>query len=290
MSIGPGSDTAFVLTAGLSSMLLRHSAYLASLTNFEKYVIWRYTMGSGTLNAVLLGFATDVQVRYFVYTFITWYNVEQYGILSLPEWMEVGVKSERRRNELLRNAVKCMSFVKLVIALVSKIIHRAPKLEFDIVVYKASSDYPGIPHEDPIVDVVNVEQKPFNSTTYDPQFSFGLFTAEKSEWALWKITIPAGSSVLSINPTYHAYPFEREVLLPPGVLFQVYKTEIVVLDTITKEGMQYEVSQRKALKIANAPNFVIGEVFRPKPGYAPEIVRKKMHLLSAVLVQQIRMK
>jgi hypothetical protein len=255
----------------ISNLLLAHTAYLSNLSKWDQYVVWRYTIGSGQVNMKLIigdnAKNTDIHIKQTIWTyqFFKYFN-KTYSKVGMPkeiqkyskyfyisgalEYINLSMKKKIR----IANDIIDAYTINL-----QRIINEAPKIEQDIVVYKASTKYWTDDENNRIV------QKPFNSSSYDPTFPFNMFMSEGSNCCLWQILVPKGSNVLSINPSYHAYPFEREILFPHGVTFDIIDEEKVVLDYIDKEKLlevMQEVQDIKSQTTNNGTGVVIGEVYR----------------------------
>lgn len=299
------SELKLNVNLAISNLLLSHTQYLAGLSRWDQYVVWRYTIGSGQVNMKLI-IGKDVQLKsedsvkqtIWTYQFFKYFN-KSYSKIGMPKsiqkyekyfyisgaWEYISLPMKKK----LRIA---NDIIDAYIDNLQRIIKESPKTTEDIVVYKASTKYWTSDSEDGQVKVL---QKPFNSSSYDPTFPFNMFMSEGSNCCLWQIMIPKGSNVLSINPSYHAYPFEREILFPHGITFDIIDEEKVVLDYIDKEKLlevMQEVQDIKSQTTNNGLGVVIGEVYRlPIIGdtlkdtsvYASSIMHREVNLYTAVL-------
>ncbi len=293
----------------LSRLLIAHTKYISNLNIWEKYIVWRYTIGSGQVNRKLIMGAPQAsdsinnidKTIIWTYQFFKYFQAylsesdipqtymiykKYFGTLGSVRYFNI--KSEDKKLKIANSIIdKYTNQLK-------SIIEKAPKTTETIVVYKASSIYPGLPPENYDFKKdgdFKVEQKPFNSTSYDPTFPFNIFMADSIDGpigVLWQIMIPKGFSILSINPVYHAYPFEREILLPPGITFNILEEEDVVLDYVDKAKIQESIQVVQDPK--SKKGLVIGEVFRlPLPGskevdkLSSSVMHKKVKLYTAIL-------
>lgn len=256
MSIGPGSSTKYEVTRAISEALINHTKYVSNLSLMSKYLIWRYTLGSGALNTTLIGIASDQQIIFWAYDFFRAYN---YSRSELTQRYSIYGPFFSNPKSFLYDPNKltiAKQIISKVIADLEGIILRAPIISKPFTVYKVSNKYPGLPDQIFLHEIVN--QKPFNSSTYNPQFNFAPFIAPESACCLHKITIPRGSRVLMIPSEYHAYPHEMECLLPFGSSFDVHE--------ITKAEFEYiPVEQQKFISVQDRDNLVIGQVYMIDP-------------------------
>jgi len=106
--------------------------------------------------------------------------------------------------------------------------------------------------------------KAFLSTTYDPEFPLCSFlnTVNKSPFYLDslrydEITIEPEMPFLSINPSYHAFPAEREIVLMPKARLQMATKQ-------TDDLSRFAVPNYVLNKVQNGPPYFVGEVFSSK--------------------------
>lgn len=275
--LGPTGQRLQVGSA-LSDALIRHTQYMSSLSYWDLYIVWRYTNGSGQVNAFLLGFSDPVKLVIWVRQFFQYYNIEKHGIPS-GEFRKFNVyflnPAKFRMNEYFRDTAK--QVMQIYISALQKIITNAPPLRDNVVVYKASNPYPLMPHELNSVPY-SLPQVPFNSASYDPQMNYGMFLSSDSQWALFEIMLPIGSRVLFINPVYHSYPFEKEVLIPHSVIFDVYRIDNVMLDVVDRNNYKIDDAQ-----ITNNGRYEIGEAhsYQLRPGFT--VSKRQMKMFSCVL-------
>ncbi len=275
MSIGPGSETRFMVTSAISKALLEQTRYVSNLKLWEQYLIWRYTLGSGALNASLIGIAKEEQITYWVYNFFGAWNYTKESIdKSFKEYTKY---FENAKVYLLdKNREKIgKTIVQKVIRQLQKIIMEAPTIKTEFYVYKVSSKYPELPEEMSAMNIVN--QKPFNSTTYNPQFNFAPFIAEEATCCLHRIKIKRGSEVLMIPAEYHAYPHEMECLLPFGAKFHVEQIGEAEFNYIPKE-------QQKFIEVQTKDNLKIGQVYMVDPVSDNKVKNKRLKYYVSELI------
>ena len=278
--LGPDGKLRLHLNAGLSDMLRSHSRYLGNLSLWKQYLVWRYTVGSGQVNMGLLGLGDQEKRYYWVKQFFQFYNTRVYPLaaIELPfsQWDAYCQSPDTFRADTW-NDDQLKFVIQAYANALQQIILQAPPLEREVVVFKASNPYPTLPREDPLQQPVDVLQVPFNSTSYDPQFNYGLFLAPDTEWALMRLVLPVGTRCLSIDPLYHAWPFEREVLLPHGCIFRFEQAQPIRLDFFPKEQIRFDQVQRP-------PELVIGEIYRLPTGWLPRQQQRFVHLLSGAVL------
>lgn len=268
-SIGPASSTKFKLTAAISEALLEHTKYVSNMSLWNRFLIWRYTLGSGSLNLELIGIAKDDQKLFWTYNFFKSYN---YDIKDVGKKYEKYGKYFGSKNALSylkssdRESIADYVITNVIVD-IEKIILGAPVIKKEFEVYKVSTKYPGLPEDNELDMTHIVHQKPFNSTTYNPQFNFAPFIAEDSTCCLHKINIKKGSKVLMIPSEYHAYPMELECLLPFNSAFKVKEVREEDFDYIPKENQKF-------IEVQDMDKLVIGQVYMYDP-LADNRVRSK---------------
>jgi hypothetical protein len=258
MSIGPGSSTDFIITPAISETLLDHTSYVSNLSLWDKFLIWRYTLGSGAINFSLVGIAKDDQISFWCYQFFkSWRYPPKYIHSRFRPYL----RYFENPKELLYRSDKLSiskSIISKFIHQLERIILSAPRNHSPFYVYKVSSKYPELPEESTLSVNSIVFQKPFNSTTYNPQFNFAPFIAEDATCCLHKILIPKGSRMLLIPSEFHAYPHEMECLLPFGSSFKVESITNNIFFYIPKEQQRFILTQ-------NLNDLRIGQVYLVDP-------------------------
>lgn len=271
---GPDGNQPFIITNALSNLMLEHTKYITNLPIFFQFIIWRYTLGSGQVNAELVGFPDPEKQVIWVYQFFKYYL--NYPLNQIPNSFRKYIRFFKNpRLFLEQDAEVAEQVIQLFTKFLQNIILGAPPVVEEITVYKISSEYPDLPDKNNFTPKI-VHQKPFNSTTIDPQFNFAPFTMEESDCCFYRIIIPKGSHVLYIPSVYHAYPHEREILLPFNSDFDIYDHDIEQLDYI-------RVNERPFIRVQNEP-FSIGEVYREKTDTDITVRRKKMNVFYTRLI------
>ena len=262
-NVGPGGKTKLIITSALSDLIQAHNKYQANLSVWEKYLIFRYTLGSSSVNAKLVGISEIAQIIDWTYKFFKYYNYRHYGLNSIKapfdQWINYFINPKTFLNlPINRKQYLANRIISEFISALQTLILKAPPTLGDITVYKVSSYYPDLPTKligskrDKIV-----AQKPFNSTTYDPTLNFIPFLGVDKSCCFFQIIIPRGSRVLAIDLSLHAYPHEREILLPFGSSFDIYSIGTDILNYISPADQKY-------LSVQQLP-LVFGEVFRLDP-------------------------
>lgn len=287
--IGPGGDKKLEITPALADLILRHTKYVSGLPLFDQFLIWRYTLGSGSVNKYLLGVntglfndpATIANRNFWAYDFFRLYSYPHSEIRKpfrrymtyFKRPLDIRILEQQnpeRASEVVNNLLSDYADAMI------RIIKRAPKLQQDVVVWKVSGYYPDLP--DPKnFEPRRVLQLPFNSTTYDPELNLGPFMVADSQCCMYRLILRAGTPCLYVNPAYHAYPHEREIILPPGAVFNISKYMETEIDYITTGDQDFVQVQKMPLKI--------GEVYRLDPAECPKIRTKNMTIFIGDIVK-----
>lgn len=251
---GPGGDQKLILTSGVSELLREHNKYISNLSIWKQYLIWRYTISSESVTAYLINIEPTENSYRWVYHFFGLYNNRQYGlnIIEEPYRQYMIFFRNPKKYHILRTEQKYQIYKDILEKYVrdlSSIINSSPPVKEDIYVYKVSSPYSEILMQEEIEDI-SLVQKPFNSTTYDPELNFSPFLSS-DPCCFYKIKIQKCSHVLSISPIYHAYPFEKEILLPFGSNLILKNSSTAIINT---SKIEYSKIQE--------PPYLIGELFR----------------------------
>lgn len=258
-----------IMTPGLATVIDEHCKYINKLDEVSKYLVWVYTTGSGGLNSYLiLGKNADPdQLRYWVY------NTVNRGKNVTPIAFE---KYYAKPQTLLKAPMKIIiDFIEWYIGALKKIISKAPAISSSITIYKVSSRYPALEQIEK-VGHGDALQQPFNSTTWYPLLNFGSFIAENEQHPSFHlITVPKGTrGILYVPQHIHAYPFEREFILMPGLSFQVNKVYDDNLSS-TRNTMY--------LPIQNEDNLVVGNVYEPDPTQPISLQNRQVRVFRSVL-------
>jgi hypothetical protein len=268
-SFGVGMQSPF-LTSAVKKHMQNCNRYVYGLSEFRQYCVWRYTIGSASINMfMIMGKLTDNAV-YWVKLFISY--LVNTGIQLFPfGWREVAgyMRDKNAFNNLntLEQAQVASVIIGLYIKELNFIIAGSPPVIEEFHTYKVSSRYPGVPEFNDAVRlngrVIPVEQLPFNSTSVNPNMNFMLFLAPNATCCLWDILIPVGSRVLSVPADLHAYSFEREVIFPPCV-FGVYGAHTSILNGVSDLNV---VPIQDTTNISMGTVFIIDETKPCKSGY-----------------------
>jgi len=275
LAIGPGGNINLRITPTLSDLIRSHVKYQSTLSVWQQYLIWRYTIGSGQVNALLTGTTNIEDIVVWTYQFFAYYNSKHYGIQNIESPFSQYLNFFNNPDSYFNlspqiRVTLAYQVVSNYIRALENIILNAPRTPDTIFVYKASSKYPDLPSKGQVPPDVIVFQKPFNSTSYDPQFNFLPFLPRDANCCMFIIRIPANIPVLVIDPSLGAYPHEREILLPFGVSFDVVNIETQVLDYIPFDN-------QNVIAVQQYP-YVLGEVYRINPLSCSVINRKPIDL------------
>jgi hypothetical protein len=276
--VGPGAPLKLNITPALSNLLLSHAKYQSQLSIWKQYMIWRYTMGSGSLNKYLIGNPIPENQIWWTYYLFSWYNVEQYGLNNIEfpfsKWKDYFENPDDFLDLSDDSIIDISNQIIEEFALqLQNIILEAPATQGKITVYKMSSSYPGLPTNISSGKDVEVKQSPFNSSTYDPQFNFAPFLSDESNF--FTIDIPKGSHVLAISTALHAYPHELEILIPFDSSFYIHDIGTEIVDYISTKDQTF-------VKVQNG-SYVIGQVYRVNPVCYNRIKQRTMQSFIAEL-------
>src|SRR5580693_894953 len=204
---GPRSKDKLILSKSLIETQRKHNQYISNLSLWKQYIVWRYTIGSKSINIFLLGFNnedTELAKTFWIYHFFKYYN-NPTNLIEKPfkKWIKF-FESPGKYLDLNLNMKKEIDniIIKGYIDTLQSIILKAPVTMGDIMVYKVSSEYPELPFKNNFKPK-KVYQAPFNSTSYDPQLYFSVFIADNADCCFFSIKIPKGSHVLIISETFH---------------------------------------------------------------------------------------
>ena len=78
--LGSGSDQPPFLSANLSLLMRQHDRYIANLSLWKQYLVWRYTIGSGSVNKTLIGIPDPDNSAIWVYQFFKYFNYDLINI------------------------------------------------------------------------------------------------------------------------------------------------------------------------------------------------------------------
>lgn len=218
-----------MLSAAVNKTRLEHEKYQMKLSDWNKFIIWIYTVGVSAVNTYLFGQENMRIMRMWCTRFrdlLQKTSVSMSYVLPRP-WRRFQFFFDGQQ-ELTVEEVR--EFIGLYTKNLNLVIHSAPMIDGEFTVYKASSPYPGL-------EVGSVLQTAFNSSSYRVDFNYSIFLPPDGLCCMHKILVPKRSRVLFLSPLLSAYPDESEVLLPPNVTFEVYSTsfmEVPFSNTVVK--------------------------------------------------------
>ena len=280
--LGPRTTTEelYKLPPTLVKFIRDCTVYFGNLSVFDQYCVWRYTIGSASINKFLIfgsiggpsgkDFPTINNAIFWTSLFFKYFNSSFSGVITraLPNSMlkygKLFTNPENYSRFDKRNqALIAEDIIRKYIVVLNKILRGAPKVgKGGITVYKVASRYPDLPGEGVNFSPKVVKQMPFNSTTISPYFNFAPFIAIESACCLFEIHIPEGfKGVMFVPEEFHAYPFEKEILLPPGVSFDIKRQYNADLHYVDKDQINLKLIQDKN-------NIVMGPVYEISE-YAP---------------------
>lgn len=272
-----GEEYKLNITKPLAILEQQHNKYLANLPVWDRYIVWTYTLGSQPINRRLVGAPVSQKVsRQWAFSFFSNFIYGEQNISPLFQKLNRFFVDPNLFNQIDND--KKDKVAELVLTLYTEnlqsIILESPKTVGDITVYKASTPYDIKLLENNFP--FKLEQSPFNSTTYDPWFDFNAFLGSNSDTCcLWQITIPKGSHVLAITPSYQAYLIEREILLPYDSTFTVIGTKDVL--------MSYYEDREAPIRAQNGTPY-IGELYRHDNWENRTILERPIRMLLATFM------
>jgi hypothetical protein len=260
MELGPQSSTDHIISESLRIHMQNCESYVSSkLSSFDKYIVWRYTVGSASVNNFLItGKISDNSIFWTYLFFQYWGNtVKKLSDLTESNFYDYdlpndfGLFFDYFKNPdyyLESNFNITEQILKLYILNLQRIILNSPEVlgeGFDL--YKISTKYPGLPE---INDLQNfrrtqIKQSPFNSTTFSKELNFAPFISPTIDGVLFVIHVPKNSRVLYIPDLYHAYTFEHEFILPKDCTFDIYDYNIGKLNYIDPSTVNINLLQPK---------------------------------------------
>jgi len=237
MNLGPQSSENHIISESLKIHMQNCELYVTSrLSQFDKYIVWRYTIGSASVNNYLITRMISDNAVYWVYLFFHYWDntikklsdVQESNFYDYDLPDDFGVFFDYFKDPvsymyLNNREVIAEQVIQLYILNLQRIILNSPKVlgdGFDL--YKVASKYPGLPEPNDNFSRTQITQLPFNSTTFSKEFNFAPFISPVVDSILFVIHIPKNSNVLYIPELYHAYPFEHEFILPKDCIFDIY--------------------------------------------------------------------
>lgn len=270
MNRGPAITEVLNYKESLIKFIDHSSKYVANLSDFDKYCLWRYTIGSASVNSQLIfGRASD-NSPYWTYLFFLYYNNTFKGTHALipgtfNPWKKYfdkpGLFNKLGAESQLNIAGRV---IEEYIRRLQKIILEGPKTPGVFHVTKVASKYPALP--DSINELPSsVLQLPFNSTTVNPYFNYAPFISPSATCCLFDIEVPAGSSCLYIPTDLHAYNFEHEIILPHSCFFDISDIRNESINYIDPASVNITQVQDKS-KIIMGNVYTINEYYPCKVG------------------------
>jgi hypothetical protein len=258
--IGPTTETE-KYNGSLLKFITDSQRYTSNLSLFRKYILWRYTIGSGAINSRLIFQKDSDNSTYWVFLFLKYFkstvqqtdpnaNVRNSDLLpKFRPYLEYF--NEPRKLMIAPEYLKAKIVSNIIghyINELQSILQSGPLVQgTGFRVFKVSSAYPGLPTPGPDFQPTAVVQIPFNSTTISSDFNFAPFIAPTGTSYLWSIFIPPGTrGPLFVDSDLHAYSsFEHEILLPYGVTFNVLGYYNVILKYIDPKDVNIKQIQQK---------------------------------------------
>jgi hypothetical protein len=267
---GPGCKQA--LSQPLIKFIQQCTKYFGRLIPFDQYVVWRYTIGSATINHYLIFKELGENAQYWCYLFILYFK-NTFNHASVPLAFQK-YKHYFDDPQLFLNRVSTKGIediINLYINRLQTIIQNAPKPKENITVYKVSCYYPELPQPQDLFVPKQIIQLPFNSTTINPNLNFATFI--KSDQlrdagpgcCFFQIKIPAGVSCLYIPKEFHAYPFENEILLPHQTTFNIKSINVNTFHFIDVDTMNIVDVQEDKDNVIMGPVFEV-DMYNPCHG------------------------
>lgn len=262
MKLGPSSTTDHVISDPLRIHMQNCNEYVSSkLTKFERYIVWRYTIGSGSVNRYLISKNISNDSLYWTYLFFKYWDntvkklsdVEEseYYSYELPEDFGIFFDNFKDPESYLKLSYTnrkdiAKKIIELYIVNLQRIILNSPDvLDDGFHVYKVASKYDGLPQTNINFQPTNLKQLPFNSTTYSKEFNFIPFINPNVDSVLFDIHVSKHCKILYVPELYHAYGFERELIMPKDCFFDIYNYDIGELNYITVDSVNINELQEK---------------------------------------------
>ena len=290
-SFGPDSKFPDAVPNAVRKFIHRSSQYVERLRLFDQYLVWRYTIGSASINTHrIMGKVTNMSnAGYWCYLFFLYWK----NTLALTEEKNARIPhrfqewrnffedpASFRSSGAINSEETVVAIITAFTDALQRIVLDAPPVKKAFYVYKVASDYPGLPSDASDVPKT-VRQLPFNSTTINPHFNFAFFLQPDATGNLFHLSLPVGARVLYIPAEFHAYPFEQEILLPYGVEFTITGVYTGKLSVVDKESVNLARLQDTASTIAMGPVY---DITPYKPCKETECVVKErdFRIFSAV--------
>lgn len=218
---------------------INHEKYQMNLPKWDKFIIWSYTLGSGTVNRYLNGL--EVEPIDWVKKLLNLYKSNFSDSFEPPYLKNIFLKPS-----LFETSPDKLKISKILlekyIANLKRIIHNAPSLTSDIKVYKTSGKINKF-------EVGNsITQNAFNSSTFRKDTDLIPFLRD-NHCCYHEMRVSKRVNVLFISDVLSAYPDEKEVLLSPGCIISVQSKFQINLYKSLREKEKTQQVQREPLKI-----------------------------------------
>lgn len=298
--IGPTlrSGLSLKMDYALSTLLLDHSAYLGNLpTIWDKYVVFGYTLDPRPYSQALFESSPEPFALMVLLRMIPEEYCESGSIPSeFTELTEDGsliiaddLIQEDTYNDYEKGFPEGDSYIsgyaarklnyEYVFRNFVKIIYDAPVVKHQMHVYRTyrAEDMPlGLRIPDEVIKLFG-----FTSVSYDPELDFGAYLGDnEGDDVLVRFTLAPGVHCLAITPTYHAFPYEHEIVLPP-------LTPVRVVSARGKRWMDFFPRHSRRLEsVQSGPYYYIGEVKRPWPAYVPEVRCREIQVIDVTVLPQ----
>lgn len=249
--LGPNSAMCTHISVSLNTFICDCNAYVSQLSQFEQYCIFRYTLGSSSINHYLIHQRLGPNALEWCYLFFQyWYNTSPTPGLGLlnhfryyrhyfehpPAYMQLSLlQQERIAKAIIPTYAKVLQAIILA----------GPRVKgAGFYVYKMTKKYDALPNS--IKSVPDrVTQSPFNSTSYSPSVNYIIFSDLQDDCCMFRIRVPAGSQCLLIPAYLGSYMFEYEILLPQHVSFYISNIEKGQLNYIHPLDLNVKMVQPK---------------------------------------------
>lgn len=296
-SVGPLSRTQ-PYNGSLLRFISDSQKYTSNLSFFRRYVLWRYTIGSGAINYRLIFNKDSENSSYWIYLFLQYFKntvnlqlVRDVRPSDLPKDFREFFKFFANPQsfgelQIVSKTEVTAKLIGLYIIELQDIMKNSPVvIGSGFYVYKVSSVYPGLPTPEPgLFKPTVVPQIPFNSTTIAKDFNFAPFISTTGDSYLYSIFIRGGTKgPLFIDSDLHAYSsFEHEILLPSGVNFDIVNYENVMLQYI--DPMKINIKNIQDKSVISMGNVFDLTEYRPiKEQYGQSIASKPFKMFNVIL-------
>ena len=292
MELGPSEQNRIVRNPSLTDFITECNQYVGKLALFKRYIVWRYTIGSASINYRLIFGSLSPNTPYWVFLFFKYFKNTVFGLTGkavnkthlqppfykfLKFFNDPGSYSKLDTNTKSNVTEEIM---KLYDAMLMSILKDSPTVRgngFDV--YKVSSYYPALPDINNFEPTL-VEQMPFNSVTVNNQFNFEPFVAKDKDSFIFKINIPGKTKGILYVPTdLHAYSFEHEIILPYGIKFFIESFKVENINYIPPTDVNVDLVQDKNNTMMGN-TYVLNE-YAPCNGIGCHISKKPMVVFNS---------